>query len=74
MSPNYGESSLAGFGSAAFAVVTRKQAIVDAFYKQHGPCCAGCDWWRWHNTLVGECMRTAPVLEEPTKAVAAALP
>ena len=43
------------------AVTARKQAIVDAFYKQHGPCCAGCDWWRWSNTVVGECIRTAPV-------------
>ena len=39
----------------------RKQAIVDKFYKQHGQCCAGCDWWRWLNTVVGECIRTAPV-------------
>lgn len=38
----------------------RTQVIVDAFYKAHGPCCAGCDWWRWHNSLVGECIRTAP--------------
>lgn len=39
----------------------RKQAIIDAFYKQHGPCCAGCDFWRWHNSVVGECIRTVPV-------------
>lgn len=39
----------------------RTQAIVDAFYKAHGPCCAGCDWWRWCNALVGECTRAAPV-------------
>ena len=38
----------------------RTQAIVDALYKAHGPCCAGCDWWRWHNALVGECIRTVP--------------
>ena len=43
------------------AVTAKKQAIVDAFYIKHGPCCAGCDWWRWHNTVVGECIRTAPV-------------
>lgn len=40
---------------------TRKQAILDTFYQQHGPCCAGCDWWRWHNTVAGECIRTVPV-------------
>jgi hypothetical protein len=39
----------------------RTQAIVDAFYAQHGPCCAGCDWWRWHNSVAGECIRSAPV-------------
>lgn len=39
----------------------RTQAIIDAFYAKTGPCCAGCDWWRWHNVLVGECTRTAPV-------------
>lgn len=39
----------------------RTQARVDAFHKEHGPCCAGCDWWRWHNSLVGECIKSAPV-------------
>lgn len=39
----------------------RVQAIVDAFYRKHGPCCAGCDWWRWHNSVAGECNRSAPV-------------
>lgn len=47
--------------SVLLAVTERKQAIVDAFYKQHGPCCAGCDWWRWHNTVAGECIRAVPV-------------
>lgn len=41
--------------------MTQTQSIVDAFYKQHGQCCAGCDWWRWHNSVAGECIRTAPV-------------
>lgn len=40
------------------------QAIVDSFYKANGPCCAGCDWWRWRNSLVGECIRTEPVAGE----------
>lgn len=39
----------------------RTQANVDAFYKANGPCCAGCDWWRWYNALAGECTRSAPV-------------
>ena len=39
----------------------RTQAIIDAFYEAKGPCCAGCDWWRWYNALVGECIRSAPV-------------
>lgn len=46
---------------AKLSAMERKQAIIDAFYKQHGPCCAGCDWWRWSNTVAGECIRTAPV-------------
>jgi len=39
----------------------KTQAVVDEFYRKHGPCCAGCDWWRWHNSVAGECTRTAPV-------------
>jgi hypothetical protein len=39
----------------------RTQAIIDDFYKARGPCCAGCDWWRWHNSLAGECIKSAPV-------------
>lgn len=38
-----------------------KQELLDAFYAQHGPCCAGCDWWHCINSLVGECHRSAPV-------------
>lgn len=37
------------------------QRHVDEFYRQHGPCCAGCDHWRFYNSRVGECTRTAPV-------------
>ena len=39
----------------------RQQRVIDAFYARHGPCCAGCDWWRHYNSLVGECLRSAPV-------------
>lgn len=39
----------------------RTQAILNAFHKANGPCCAGCDWWRWYNALAGECIRSAPV-------------
>ena len=35
--------------------------ILDRFYTQNGPCCAGCDWWRWHNSVAGEFICTAPV-------------
>lgn len=41
--------------------MTQTQSILDAFYKKHGSCCAGCDWWRWYNSAVGECTRNAPV-------------
>jgi hypothetical protein len=37
------------------------QAILDRFFTQNGPCCAGCDWWHHHNSLAGECHRSAPV-------------
>lgn len=37
------------------------QNIIDKYYKKNGPCCAGCDWWRWHNSVVGECHKNAPV-------------
>lgn len=36
--------------------------FIDKFYLDHGkPCCAGCDWWRPHNAVAGECTRSAPV-------------
>lgn len=34
---------------------------VDEFYAKNGPCCAGCDWWRYYNANVGECIKSAPV-------------
>jgi len=37
------------------------QDFIDKFYQNHGPCCAGCDWWRWHNVLIGDCTKSAPV-------------
>ena len=37
------------------------QVDFDAFYQAHGPCCAGCDHWRWHNSSVGECAKAAPM-------------
>lgn len=41
--------------------IDSKQRMVDRFYAAHGPCCAGCDNWRWINTVVGECIKSAPV-------------
>lgn len=38
-----------------------QQALIDDFYRRTGPCCAGCDFWRWHNSVVGDCTRSAPV-------------
>lgn len=37
------------------------QQLLDKFYVDNGPCCAGCDRWRWHNSVVGECIKSAPV-------------
>ena len=39
---------------------TERQEYVDRFYWSNGPCCAGCDWWRHHNSVAGECTRRAP--------------
>ncbi len=41
-----------------------KQQHIDRYYKNNGDCCAGCDWWRWHNTAVGDCTKSAPVSPE----------
>lgn len=38
-----------------------QQVASDTFYWKHGPCCAGCDWWRRLNTMIGECTQSAPV-------------
>ena len=40
------------------------QELADRWYVKHGPCCAGCDWWHQHNSIVGECHRSAPVPAE----------
>lgn len=37
---------------------------IDKFYQEHGPCCAGCDWWRFYNSVVGECTKSAPISGE----------
>ena len=37
------------------------QKSIDRFYWLHGPCCAGCDWWRHISSLIGDCTRSAPV-------------
>jgi hypothetical protein len=42
----------------------KRQARMDRFYAEHGPCCAGCDWWRHVNSVAGECIRSAPVAGE----------
>jgi hypothetical protein len=41
-----------------------RQEILDTFYFENGPCCAGCDWWRHLNSRVGECTKSAPVGHE----------
>lgn len=38
-----------------------RQEAIDHFYWKHGPCCAGCDYWRHQNSVAGECMKSAPV-------------
>jgi hypothetical protein len=36
---------------------TERQAFIDAFYHEHGPCCAGCDFWHHLNSRAGMCHR-----------------
>ena len=43
------------------SIINTIQHLLDDFYHEHGDCCAGCDWWRWHNSLIGDCIRSAPV-------------
>lgn len=43
---------------------TNNQEVVDRFYADRGPCCAGCDWWHHIDSLVGECHKSAPVSGE----------
>jgi len=40
---------------------TASQEFLDRFYFKHGPCCAGCDWWRSISSMVGDCTKSAPV-------------
>ena len=37
------------------------QEFLDRMYARNGPCCAGCDWWRYFNSRIGECLQSAPV-------------
>lgn len=37
------------------------QRIIDLFYKENGDCCAGCDYWRFHNAVIGDCIKSAIV-------------
>ena len=41
--------------------MTDTQRFVDAYYLDRGPCCAGCDHWRYYNSVAGECRKSAPV-------------
>jgi hypothetical protein len=38
-----------------------RQEFLDRFYFQHGPCCAGCDWWSSISSRAGDCTKSAPV-------------
>lgn len=37
------------------------QKLLDVFYTKNGPCCAGCDWWQYANSVAGQCIKAAPV-------------
>ena len=42
------------------------QESIDNYYLDNNktPCCAGCDYWRFHNSRCGECTKTPPVSED----------
>ena len=42
-------------------LIDKPQELLDRLYTQNGPCCAGCDWWHYYNSLAGECRKSAPV-------------
>lgn len=48
----------------SLANISKTQEASDRFYAQHGPCCAGCDWWHNSSALIGECRKSAPVAAE----------
>lgn len=48
-------------GTDAKSLEEQHRDCVDKFYAENGPCCAGCDWWRYHNSLIGDCTKSAPV-------------
>ena len=39
----------------------KTEAIISEFADKNGECCAGCRWWQYANTVVGQCTKTAPV-------------
>ena len=36
----------------------KEDNMISAFYSENGPCCAGCDHWRYFNCVLGECSRS----------------
>jgi len=36
----------------------KEDALVIKFYKENGPCCSGCDHWRYFNNVMGECEKS----------------
>ena len=40
------------------------RAFVEKFASKNGDCCAGCAWWRFVNSVSGECIKSAPMPEE----------
>lgn len=54
-----------GCGYADRDMTEKIQKSIDDFYRKSGVnFCAGCDWWRFYNSLVGECTKSAPVPAE----------
>lgn len=41
----------------AYAEMEEDRLVVE-FYKKNGPCCAGCDHWRYFSANLGECEKS----------------
>lgn len=69
--PKNTDQDLLELGAKAAGI---KLNSLDRFYIENGKCCAGCDWWRFHNSVIGDCTKSAPVSGEERGSMAGIRP